>query len=447
MALCKFFRFFVLFLLFFHPNFLGIAHNVRYGVKYTKLGNGLDVYVVPYSNQVSAVFHAMIYRVGGMDDPIGKTGLAHYLERLVFEISEKFKNIESIMNNIGARFNAFTTREYTCYYELVSKEDLPLVMEIEADRMKSLNVYQGKIDKEKSIILEERRMMIDNNPNNLLLEEMNSVFYRAGYGRPIIGWEDDIKTYNIDDIIKFYNDYYNPGNSILLVIGDVDFNEIAKLASEKYGKIKFTPPKIRYYPNHDLAYNASLLLTLESSKVKEPVLYFRYRVPLFKNIDEIYAVNLAVEVLGVGKFSRLYKSLILDKNIAASVFAYYNNLTFSDGYVDIEVIPKIGVELSVIERELDGVISNFLLRGVTDNELQNAKSRYKEVQLGKLSDLTSIAMFYIPRLALGMQLDEIDILCSKIDFIDLKEVNNKIRVVFSTTKLVGRLLSKREYGE
>ncbi|MDF0607332.1 insulinase family protein [Wolbachia endosymbiont of Onchocerca gibsoni] len=438
--LYKFFSFFILPMLFFIYSIPLKAISTEYNIKYAKLSNKMDIYVVP-NHRIPAVLHAVIYKVGGMDDPIGKAGLAHYFEHLMFKTTGKFKDIESTMSSIGAQFNAFTTREYTCYYELALKKDLPLVMEVEADRMGNFNITQDKIDREKNIVLEERKMRFDNHPNNLLWEEMNSAFYRTGYGRSVIGWESDIKTYNQDDIIRFHNNYYHPNNAILMIVGDVEFDEVVRLAEEKYGRIK-AKPVIRYYPNQDPTHNANLLVTLESTEVKEPVLYFRYRVPLFKRIDEIFVVDLAVDILGGGKSSKLYENLVLDKGIAVSTNAHYNGLAFSDGYIDIEIIPKSGMKLDVIERELDNAINNFISEGITSRELKSAKSKYKSAQFDKLSDLTNTAIFYIPYLALGIPLNEIDISYSKINNIDLDTVNSKIRTIFSTDKLIGRLLPK-----
>ncbi|WP_025263935.1 M16 family metallopeptidase [Wolbachia endosymbiont of Onchocerca volvulus] len=438
--LYKFFSFLILSMLFFIYSIPLKAISAEYNIKYAKLSNKLDIYVVP-NHRIPAVLHAVIYKVGGMDDPIGKAGLAHYFEHLMFKTTGKFKDIESTMSSIGAQFNAFTTREYTCYYELALKKDLPLVMEVEADRMSNFNITQDKIDIEKNIVLEERKMRFDNHPNNLLWEEMNSAFYRTGYGRSVIGWESDIKTYNQDDIIRFHNNYYHPNNAILMIVGDVEFDEVVRLAEEKYGRIK-AKPVIRYYPNQDPTHNADLLVTLESTEVKEPVLYFRYRVPLFKRIDEIFVVDLAVDILGGGKSSKLYENLVLDKGIAVSTNAHYNGLAFSDGYIDIEIIPKSGMKLDVIERELDNAINNFISEGITSRELKSAKSKYKSAQFDKLSDLTNTAIFYIPYLALGIPLNEIDISYSKINNIDLDTVNSKIRTIFSTDKLIGRLLPK-----
>ncbi len=443
--LYKFFSFFILSMLFFIYSIPLKAISAEYNIKYAKLNNKLDIYVVP-NHRIPAVLHAVIYKVGGMDDPIGKAGLAHYFEHLMFKTTGKFKDIESTMSSIGAQFNAFTTREYTCYYELALKKDLPLVMEVEADRMSNFNITQDKIDIEKNIVLEERKMRFDNHPNNLLWEEMNNAFYRTGYGRSVIGWERDIKTYNQDDIIRFHNNYYHPNNAILMIVGDVEFDEVVRLAEEKYGRIE-AKPVIRYYPNQDPTHNADLLVTLESTEVKEPVLYFRYRVPLFKRIDEIFVVDLAVDILGGGKSSKLYENLVLDKGIAVSTNAHYNGLAFSDGYIDIEIIPKSGIKLDVIERELDNAINNFISEGITSRELKSAKSKYKSAQFDKLSDLTNTAIFYIPYLALGIPLNEIDISYSKINNIDLDTVNSKIRTIFSTDKLIGRLLPKGGYNE
>lgn len=284
-------------------------------------------------------------------------------------------------------------------------------------------------------------MRFDNNPEALLWEEMNSAFYRNGYGRSVIGWESDIKTYNQDDITRFHDNYYHPGNAILLVVGDVEFEEVVGLAKEKYGAIK-AEPVVKHYPNQDSIHNADISVILESTEVKEPVLYFRYSVPLFEQISETFPVDLAVDVLGNGKSSKLYKDLVLDKNVAVEVFAYYNSLAFSNGYIEIRVTPKSGVNLDAVARELENSINHFNSEGITSEELQSTKSKYKAAQLDNLSDLTNIAMFYIPRLALGIPLDEIDISYSKINDVNLEDVNNKVHAIFSTNKLVGRLLPK-----
>ncbi len=176
--------------------------------------------------------------------------------------------------------------------------------------------------------------------------------------------------------------------------------------------------------------------------MKEPVLYFRYRVPLFKHISEISAVDLVVDILGSGKSSKLYKDLVLDKNMAVSVSAYYDSLTFSDGYIDIKITPKNGVSLDVVERELDSAINHFTSEGITNEELQSTKYRYKAAQLDNLSSLTNIAFFYGSHLALGIPINEIDISYSKINDVNLEDVNSKIRTIFSANKLVGRLLPK-----
>lgn len=441
----KFFSFLILPALFFTYPISLKALSIEHDIKHVKLSNGLDVYVVP-NHRIPAVLHAVIYKVGGMDDPIGKAGLAHYFEHLMFETTGKFTDIEATMSSIGAQFNAFTTKEYTCYYELALKNDLPLAMEVEADRMGNFNVTQDKIEREKNIVLEERKMRFDNHPNNLLREEMNSAFYRNGYGRSVIGWESDIKTYNQDDIVRFHNNYYHPGNAILLIVGDVEFDEVVKLAEEKYGDIK-SKAVIRHYPNQDPVHNAGLSVILESTEVKEPVLYFRYRVPLFDHINEASAAHLAVDILGGGKSSKLYKDLVLDKDVAVSVSAYYNSLTFSDGYIDIQVIPKSGVNLGTVERELENSINNFMSTGITSEELQNSKYRYKAAQFDNLSSLNSIAFFYGSHLALGIPLDEIDISYSKINDVNLEDVNNKICAIFSANKLIGRLLPKGDDNE
>ncbi|MDN5247618.1 MAG: pitrilysin family protein [Wolbachia endosymbiont of Tyrophagus putrescentiae] len=434
----RFINLFLLIIFFFSCPAFSEQLNIK--VQHAKLENGLDVYVVP-NHRIPAVLHAVVYKIGGMDDPVGKAGLAHYFEHLMFKTTGKFKNIESTLGSIGARFNAFTTKEYTCYYELVATQNLQLAMEIEADRMSSFNVDQDKIEKEKNIVLEERKMRFDNNPYSLIWEEMNNAFYRTGYGRPVVGWEEDINTFNRESIEKFHDSYYHPGNAMLLVVGDVEFDEVLKLANAKYGAIE-SKPVVRSYPNQEPAHNANIELTVASTQVKEPMLYFRYKVPMSKSTKDVLTTNLAVNLLGREKSSRLYKHLVLDKEVAVSVHSYYHGLTFSNGFVDIGVIPKSGVTLDVIEKELEQSINDFLHEKMTNEELNSAKYKYKVAQFDALSNLESIAFFYVSHLALNIPLEEIDISYSQVDDISLEDVNDKIHTIFSATKLIGRLLPK-----
>ncbi|MDD9331799.1 MAG: pitrilysin family protein [Wolbachia sp.] len=436
----KFFSFLFLTVLSFNYSVFSYQLEKKESVhiQCAKLNNGLDVYVVP-NHRIPAVLHAVVYKVGGMDDPIGKAGLAHYFEHLMFETTGKFTDIGSTMSRIGAQFNAFTTREFTCYYELILKKDLPLAMEVEADRMGNFNVTQDKIDREKNIVLEERKMRFDNHPHNLLREEMNNAFYRTGYGKPVVGWESDINTFSQDDITRFHDNYYHSGNAMLLIVGDVEFDEIIELAKEKYGDIK-PKPTVRYYPNKEPEHNASLSVDLRSTELKEPFLLFRYRVPVFECIKEVFAADLAVDILGSGKSSKLYKDLVLDKGIAVSAYTYYDSLAFSDGYVDIGVAPKSGVDLSIVEKEVESSINNFIYKGITSEELENAKYKYKVAQFNNLSSLIHIAYFYAAHLALNVPLDEIDISYSQVNNVNLEDVNNKVNTIFSSNKLIGRLL-------
>lgn len=438
-----FFRSFIFLLLFSCLfNFAALSEQIdikKYtNIQHGKLKNGLDIYVMS-DHRIPFVFHGVIYKVGGMDDPVGKAGLAHYFEHLMFETAGKFQDIKSTMAEIGAQINAYTTSDYTCYYEMAHKKDLPLMMEVEADRMGSFDVTQDKIDREKNIVLEERKMRTDNEPISLLFEEIHNAFYRTGYGKPVVGWKTDINSFNKNDIEKFHDNYYHPGNAMLIIVGDVEFDEVLKLAEEKYGSIE-AKPVIRYYPNPEPVHNASMELTVKSPQVADPTLWIRYKVPMVKHTSEIFPIDLAVKMLGGGKSSKLHQDLVLDKNVAVSVFAYYSGLTFSDGFIDIIVIPRNGIALNVVEKELEKSISNFIHTGVTVEDLENEKYKYKAEQLDCFSSLDSIAFFYSQRLALNLPVEEIDISYDKVKDVKLDEINAKIYTIFSANKLIGRLL-------
>ena len=208
-----------------------------------KLDNGLEVVVVP-DRRAPVVTHMVWYRVGGADEPQGKSGIAHFLEHLMFKGTEKIPSGEfsKIVARLGGQDNAFTSQDITSYFQRVAKEKLPQVMEMESDRMANLKLDEKEVLTERKVILEERRSRVDNDPSALMQEQIMAALYIAHpYHTPVIGWEGEMRKLSRGDALTFYKKYYAPNNAILVVTGDVEPEEVMALAKNTYGKIPANP--------------------------------------------------------------------------------------------------------------------------------------------------------------------------------------------------------------
>ena len=203
--------------------------------QHTILENGLKI-VVLENNRVPAIAHSIWYKVGSADEPNGKSGIAHFLEHLLFKGTEKLKpgEFSQIVARNGGKENAFTSKNYTGYFQLIHKSKLELIMSLEADRMKNIKLIEKEFENEKTVVLEERYSRIDNNPSALLSEQINTaLFMNHPYRKPIIGWEHEIKNLSLKDVMSFYEKYYAPNNAIIVICGDVKLEEVGKLIKGK----------------------------------------------------------------------------------------------------------------------------------------------------------------------------------------------------------------------
>ncbi len=426
------------FLLFLTVSQSAFALDIK--VNHARLENGMEVYVIS-NHRIPAVMHMVWYKVGGADDPVGKSGLAHYLEHLMFKGTEKFQDVSATIGSIGGNYNAGTSSDFTVYHELVRKKDLSLVMEIEADRMRNLNITDEGAEKEHNIVLEERKMRIENSPREILIEEMESAFYRNNYGRPVAGWENEINSLSKDDAVSFYNKYYYPNNAILVIVGDVKVDDALDLVERHYGSIESGPVTQRF-PKLEPKHNTNITVTLDSYGVQEPELFFMYKAPSKVTGENYLKVSLIADILGGGMSSKLYEDLVLNKNLAVSVNAGYDEMVYGDSLMKITVLPKSGISIQEVENALNESIANFMSSGVSSEELQNAKYRYKAEKIYDLNDLTSIAYFYGANLALDVPIEDIDIAYKKLNDIDINSINAEVHSIFSGAKLVGYLLPK-----
>ena len=208
-----------------------------------KLSNGMDVVVIP-DHRAPVVTHMVWYKVGAADEPKGVSGIAHFLEHLMFKSTDKIAvgDFSKIISKLGGQDNAFTGQDVTAYHQRIAKEQLATLMEMEADRMTHLRLTNDEVATERQVIIEERRSRIENNPGARLDEQMNAALYLSHpYGVPVIGWEHEMAKLSREDALRFYKRYYAPNNAILVVAGDVTVDEVKRLAEATYGKIPANP--------------------------------------------------------------------------------------------------------------------------------------------------------------------------------------------------------------
>lgn len=358
------------------------------------LKNGLEVIVIP-NHRVPAVSHTLWFKIGAADDPRGKSGLAHYHEHAMFLGTVKYKSgdYSNIIARNGGEQNAFTGYDATAYYINISKENLPLAMEMEADRMNELTASDIDMEKEKQVIIEERRMRIDNNPDAVLAEQVNaSLFRNHPYRLPVIGWQHEMDGLNKQDVMDFHKIWYHPNNAILIVSGDVAPQEVKQLAEKYYGNIPKADVPARNWTDEP-PQRTSRHMVMRHAQVTQPELsrtYFASSLGYGKKEDALPLFVLA-HVLGGGKTSRLYRSLVTEQKLASDVDVDYNGFVRGPGEFSIDITPDQGVDNAKLEEALNQELEQFLKNGMTSEELSRAKTLLKAETVFARDGLSGVA--------------------------------------------------------
>lgn len=344
------------------------------------LKNGLEVIVIP-NHRVPAVNHTLWFKIGAADDPRGKSGLAHYHEHAMFLGTAKHKAGEysNIIARNGGEQNAFTGYDATAYFINISKENLPLAMEMEADRMNGLTASEADMEKEKQVIIEERRMRIDNNPDALLAEQINaSLFRNHPYHWPVIGWQHEMNGLTRQDVMEFHKKWYHPNNAILIVSGDVTTEEVKRLAEKYYGNIPRVEVPARVWTDEP-PHRVSQHMVMHHAQVSQPELSRTYSTSSlgYGKKEEALPLFVLAQVLGGGKTSRLYRSLVTEQKLASGVDVDYNGFSRGPSEFSIDVVPDQGVDNAKLEEAVDKELAEFLKTGLTSDELARAKTLLK----------------------------------------------------------------------
>jgi zinc protease len=283
-----------------------------------------------------------------------------------------------VLATIGGQENAFTSNDYTGYFQRVAKEHLPTVMAFEADRMTGLVLTDANVLPERDVVLEEFNTRVANSPDARLGEQVAAALYlNHPYGRPVIGWKHEIEKLNREDALAFYRRFYAPNNAILVVAGDVTAEEVKKLAEETYGKIERRPEVGPRKRPQEPEIKAVRHVTLADPRVAQPSLQRAYLVPseMTGKPGEAEALDILAHILGSGQNSRFYRTLVEDKRIAMSANAGYSGTSVDATRFSVYATPQAGTSLADLEIAIDEVINTIAEKGVTPQELERAKTR------------------------------------------------------------------------
>lgn len=381
------------------------------GVSNFLLGNGMEVVVIP-DNRAPVVTHMVWYKIGSADEPPGKSGIAHFFEHLMFKGTSNHKAGEfgAKVSEIGGSENAFTSYDYTAYFQTVAPTALETMMTYESDRMRNLVLTDAVIVPERDVILEERNMRVENDPSALLQEETQATLYQNHpYRIPIIGWKQEIEQLNRTDAVAFYDRYYAPNNAVLVIAGDVNEQTVRELAEKTYGKIPRgpdLPPRVR---PQEPEQNASRTVTLRDQRVSVPSYSKSWVVPSYNTAEpgEAEALDLLSEILGGGNRSRIYQSLVVKNGLASSAGAYYQGTQLDPSSFAVYGSPKGEEGLGEVEVAIDAEISRIIKDGVSAEELDKAKNRYLRSMIFARDSQSGMANIYGSALATGTTVKDV----------------------------------------
>ncbi len=388
----------------------GAAHAGPH-IAHSRLDNGMEVVVIP-DHRAPVVTHMVWYRNGSADDPPLKSGIAHFLEHLMFKGTKTHPQGEfsQLVADLGGQENAFTGHDYTSYFQRVPREHLGAMMEYEADRMTNLVLTDEVVAPERDVVLEERRMRTDSDPGAELSEAVQAaLFAHHPYGTPIIGWGHEIETLGREDALAYYQRFYTPENAILVVAGDVEPADVEKLARETYGKIDARgAPPVRRRPQEPPA-RARRHVSLSDEKVEQPTYERVYVVPSARTAEpgEAEALEVMTHLLGAGQTSRLYKQLVVEKPVAVAAGAYYMSSSLDATRLWIYGVPAADVSLDDFDAAIDRVIEDFLANPPGDREFERAKTRLVADAVYAQDSQVALARWYGAALAIGETIEDV----------------------------------------
>ncbi len=410
-----------------------------------KLANGLRLVVIP-NHRAPVVTHMVWYQVGAADEPQGKAGIAHFLEHLMFKGTPKHPagEFSRLVRVNGGDENAFTTQDYTAYFQKIAKDRLALVMELEADRMQNLVLTDENVLPELQVVREERRQRIENDPSSQLAEQMNIALYTAHpYRKPVIGWMPEVAKLTRADALEFYRAHYEPASATVIVAGDVEAADVKALAEKYYGPLKntiTTPPAIRTEEPEAVAERR---VTLHDKLTSAPVWRRSYLAPAEAKAEgrEALALQILADALGGDAQSRLYKKIVVEQKLAAYAGSWYNGDTKDYGDFTVYGAPNPGIGVDKLETAIDAVLADVAAHGITQDELDRTLNHVITESVYLLDSQEALARMFGTALMTGQTVADVtdwDKNIAKVTIADVAKA--AARIINSKASVTGVLL-------
>lgn len=376
------------------------------------LENGLELVVIE-DHRAPVVTHMVWYRIGAADEAPGHSGIAHFFEHLMFQGTDDLApgEFSATVEAQGGDDNAFTSWDYTAYFQRVAADRLGLMMQMEAERMRDLTLSEDDVATERQVIVEERNQRTDSDPGALLREQMAAAqFLNHPYGRPIIGWMHEITQLDRDDALAFYKANYAPNNAIVVVAGDVTPDEALKLAETHYGPLEPSTtitPRVRPSEPPQLAERR---IVLTDERVSEPYVIRSYLAAERNTGDQrkAAALTLLAELLGGNPTTSVFaRELQFGRGAATWSAAFYDGISVDADTFGIYVMPVPGVSLTEAETAMDEVIGQFMANGVDPEELARIKTQVRASTIYARDNAGGLARMYGQALAVGLTVQDV----------------------------------------
>ncbi|KHQ55119.1 MULTISPECIES: M16 family metallopeptidase [Mameliella] len=390
-----------------------VAVSAQEAGKVTTFGldNGMDVVVIE-DHRAPVVVHMVWYRAGSADERPGSSGVAHFLEHLLFKGTDTLEpgEFSATVALNGGTDNAFTSYDTTAYHQRVAADRLGLMMKMEADRMVNLRLSEADILTEREVIIEERNMRVENSPGALFREQKDAALYlNHPYGTPVIGWRHEMEQLDLDDALAYYRQFYAPNNAILVVAGDVTPEEVRTLAEEHYGPLPANPDLGERARPTEPRHLSERRMTYTDPRVSQPYITRSYLAPARTSGAQQEAAALAIlsEVLAGGQTSVLTQKLQFESRVAVYTDAYYDDTTLDASSFTLVVVPAAGVSLQEAETALDEVLAEVIAEGIDPDQLDRIKFQIKAAQIYALDNPASIARRYGNALTTGLTVEDV----------------------------------------
>ena len=417
-------------------------------VTHFTLDNGMEVVVVE-DHRAPSVQQMVWYRAGSADEPKGSSGVAHFLEHLLFKATDKMESGEfsaTVAKN-GGRDNAFTSYDYTAYFQRVAADRLELMMRMESDRMKNIRLTPENIATERDVIIEERNQRTENDPSALFREQLNAAQYlNHRYGTPIIGWMHEMRELDLQDALDFYSLYYSPNNAILVVSGDVEPDSVRTLAEQYYGVIPANPDLPERLRTQEPPQTAERRMIFRDPRVAQEYVSRSYLAQERDPGDQktAAALTMLAEILGGGTTSYFAEKLQFDASVATYAAAFYRGLSLDDTTFDLVIVPQADVTLQEAEDAMDAAVASFMKDGVDPEQLERIKSQIRAEQIYSRDSADSVANRYGSALAIGLTVQDVQEWPDVLEAVTAEDIMQAARDVFNREASVTGWLMREE---